>query len=606
MENPKKPQKRSRIWNHSDALSTLIGKESATNVEALCLTFDEGRSECFRSEAFGHLPSVRFLRLDQATIEGSSQNVFSKLRWLQWQGCRQISELLIFHLEKLVILDLSCSLVTGDSQEWGQILEKTRELKVLILRGCPHLHASPEFYCSTPLERLVLERCLLISVISQSIGNLKNLISLNLQFCKLVKHLPEELCYMTALEELLIDGTSISIINFRQASMQRLKILSASQCESLVRISDSIGHLKSLLYLGLDGAAIDGLPDSIGSLKKLQRLLLGNCRKLAELPYSVGNLESLEVIHLSSTAIARLPRSFKGLKKLKVLKMENTLLRKFPKDIEVLKMLEEIDLSQCKNLKGPIRCDFKGLSSLKILRLSSTKTSGLPWSDDRFSDRQTLNSLSHLQWLDLSDCNQVRALPILPSSLTSLRWGSKKMRTVPDLSYLPNMKELHLGDGTDPETKSFSEPPTIGWVTILVNLEILELRHSKITALPENFSTLPLRKLVLHYANLLDLRELPPSLSILCLHYCTIRVPQFSKMRCLSELELKHCDLAKIDGLEDLKLLQLLHISHCSVQTLDGLESMPRLRKLTLFDCPSLTELPDPKQYRFEVSMCCP
>ncbi|KAI6679306.1 hypothetical protein NL676_033187, partial [Syzygium grande] len=84
----------------------------ATNVEALCFTFDEGQSKCFSSEAFGHLWSVRFLRLDQATIGGSSQNVLSNLRWLHWRGCRKISELLIFHLEKLVIIDLSCSLVT--------------------------------------------------------------------------------------------------------------------------------------------------------------------------------------------------------------------------------------------------------------------------------------------------------------------------------------------------------------------------------------------------------------------------------------------------------------------------------------------------------------
>ncbi|XP_039155734.1 TMV resistance protein N [Eucalyptus grandis] len=441
MMEHKWPWKRSRIWNHTDALSALKRKESAENVEALALPFDEGQSECFRCEGFGHYWSLRFLRLEYATIGGSSQDALSNLRWLDWQACSKISELLILDLKNLAILDLSRSSVTENAQEWGQILE----------------------------------------------------------------------------------------IHFREtASTKQLQILSARQCKSLAHISASIGQLESLTYLGLDGAAIDSLPDSIGSLKKLQSLLLGNCQKLPELPYSIGKLELLEVMDLSSTVIARLPRSVKNLKELKVLKMENTRLREFPRDIKDLEKLEEINLSRCKHLKGPIRCDIKGLSSLKVLRLSSTKTSGLPWSDGRFSDRQTLSLLSHLQRLDLSECDQIRVLPTLPSNLSSLRWGSKKMRTVPNLCYLKYLRELYLGDITDPRQKSSSKPPEIGWVTSLEYLEILELRLSKVT-LPENFSALQLRKLVLHYADSLDLRGLPSSLSTLCLQHCKIQVPQFSE-----------------------------------------------------------------------------
>ncbi|KAK2632781.1 hypothetical protein EUGRSUZ_L01088 [Eucalyptus grandis] len=418
------PWKRSRIWNHTDALSALSAlkrKESAKNVEALALTFDEGQSERFRCEGFGHHWSLRFLRLDQATIGGNFQDALSNLRWLDWQGCSEISELLILHLKNLAILDLSRSSVTGESQVWGQILEKANKLKVLKLSRCCHLCNPPDFRASMYLERLVLEGCSLLPRIGRSVGSLKHLVSLNLKFCKFVKDLPEELCYLKTLKELLIDGTSICMIHFLPDSMEQLEILSACQCESLARISDSIGQLKSLTYLGLDGAAIDRLPNSIKSLKKLQRLLLGNCHKLHELPYSIGNLESLEIMDLSSTMIARLPWSVKNLKKLRVLKMENSHLRKFPKEIKNLDKLEEIDLSQCKNLKGSIRCDMKGLSSLKILRLSSTKTSGLPWSDDKYCHRQTLSSLSLLQRLDLSECDQVRALPILPSDLSNLK-----------------------------------------------------------------------------------------------------------------------------------------------------------------------------------------
>ncbi|XP_056162557.1 disease resistance protein RPV1-like [Syzygium oleosum] len=618
-QDPHEPRNRNRLWNHVDALSTLNGEQSLSSVEALGLTFDEGQSECFRCERFSHLGRLRFLRLDRATVGGSSwdvfgylgrlrlqildpatvggssQNVISNLRWLDWQGCSQISELLIFHLEKLVILDLSRSKVTGGSQVWGQILKKAKELKVLDLSSCRDLNAFPDFRASMYLERLVLERCSALSQIGPLIGNLKNLVSLNLKFCTFVSALPQELCHMKDLEELLIDGTAIKRIDFELASMKKLKILSACQCGSLAHVSPSIGHLESLEHLRLDGAAIERLPESIKSLKKLRRLLLGNCQNLLELPGSIGNLESLEVMDLSSTKIASLPRSVKHLKNLKVLKMENTHLEKFPKDIKNLEKLEEIDLSKCWNLKAWIVWDIRGLSSLKILNLASTKISGLPW---------TLPLLSDLQQLDLSECDQLWDLQRLPSSLSILRWGSKKMWTVPDLSFLRNLKELYLSDNfdpTDPMKNSSSEPPEIGWLTRLANLEILELCLSNITKLPEHFNKLQLRKLVLHHAKLRDLRELPSSLSVLCLQRCVIQCSQFSTVRSLSELELENCLLAATVSLDNLRRLELLKISHCYVRTLDGLENLPRFRRLTLDACPSLTGLPDQTNRTFEI-----
>ncbi|XP_056162270.1 disease resistance protein L6-like [Syzygium oleosum] len=618
-QDPLEPRNRNRLWNHIDALSTFNGEQSPSRVEALGLTFDGGQSECFRCERFSDLGCLRFLRLDRATvggsswdvfgylgrlrlqildpatIAGSSQNVLSKLRWLDWQGCSHISELLIFHLEKLVILDLSRSKVTGGSQEWERILKEAKELKVLNLSSCCDLNAFPDFRASMYLERLVLERCSALSQIGPLIGNLKNLVSLNLKFCTFVSALPQELCHMKDLEELLIDGTAIKRIGFELASMKKLKILSACQCGSLAHVSPSIGHLESLEHLRLDGAAIERLPESIKSLKKLRSLLLGNCQNLLELPGSIGNLESLEVMDLSSTKIASLSRSVKHLKNLKVLKMENTHLEKFPKDIKNLEKLEEIDLSKCWNLKGWIIWDVRGLSSLKILRLSSTKISGLPW---------TLPLLSDLQQLDLSECDQRWDLQRLPSGLSILRWGSKKMRTVPDLSFLRNLKELYLGDNfdpTDPMQNSSSEPPEIGWLTRLANLEILELCLSNITKPPEHFNKLQLRKLVLHHAKLRDLGELPSSLSVLCLQRRVIQYSQFSTVRGLSELELENCLLAETVSLDNLRWLELLKISHYYVRTLDGLENLPRFRRLTLDDCPSLTGLPDRTNRTFEI-----
>ncbi|XP_039164514.1 leucine-rich repeat-containing protein 40-like [Eucalyptus grandis] len=293
---------------------------------------------------------------------------------------------------------------------------------------------------------------------------------------------------------------------------------------------------------------------------------------------------------LSYTGIMKMPWSVKDLRNLKTLKMAHTPLRKFPEDIVNLENLEEIDFSCC-SLEGEVRCDISGLSSLRILRLSSPDVVELP---------PSICHLSRLQTLDLLDCDQLQALPKLPSSLLSLVWGSKEM-IVPDLSYLTNLKELLLKEVEQPEAEwpmrlLNLKTPNIGWIARLPSLETLQLSLPMVTNLPGNFGALTqLQELSLSYMKELDLTWLPStsSLSTLRLKHCTIQEPKFSGLKYLSELELDDCDLAKIDGLENLKFLEVLKISKCSITNLDGLKDLPRLRKVQVFSCDlaSLSEL---------------
>ncbi|KAK3437981.1 hypothetical protein EUGRSUZ_C02623 [Eucalyptus grandis] len=438
------------------------------------------------------------------------------------------------------------------------------------------LPASLNFRAPINLEILILEDCTQLSQIGPFISDLKNLSSLNLRKCIGVRQLPQELCCMKSLRELLIDGTGIYSIRFPEGSLENLEILSACDCQYLQDIS-TIGRLRNLSSVALDGADIDGLPYTVELLQKLRRLSLRNCWKLGKLPTSIGKLELLEVMDLSYTGITKMPWSVKDLKNLKTLKMAHTPLRKFPKDMVNLKNLEEIDFSCCRNLEGEVRCDISGLSSLRILRLSSSDVAGLS---------PSIGHLSRLQTLDLLDCDQLQALPKLPSSLLSLVWGSKQM-IVPDLSYLTNLKELLLKDVEQPEAKWRMrllnlKTPNIGWIARLPSLEILQLSLPLVTNLPGNFGILTqLQELSLSYMKELDLTRLPLTSSLLTLRlkHCTIQEPKFSGLKYLSELELDNCDLAKIDGLENLKVLEVLKISECSITNLDGLRDLPRLRK---------------------------
>ncbi|KAL3746363.1 hypothetical protein ACJRO7_015339 [Eucalyptus globulus] len=581
---------RCRIWNHSDAVSVLKDSKDTRNVEGIGLAVEEGCIVCFTCEEFHKMSNLRYLRLDRANIQGNTENLLPNLRWLEWSACRLISDLANMHLKKLVILDLSWSPVTEDSQVWRQIMEKVDELKVLNLQGCVQLPASLNFRAPINLEILILEDCTQLSQIGPFISDLKNLSSLNLRKCIGVRQLPQDLCCMKSLRELLIDGTGIYSICFSKGSLENLEILSACDCQYLQDIS-TIGRLRSLSSLALDGADIDGLPYTVELLQKLRRLSLRNCWKLGKLPTSIGKLELLEVMDLSYTGIMKMPWSVKDLKNLKTLKMAHTPLRKFPEDMVNLKNLEEIDFSSCRNLGGEVRCDISGLSSLRILRLSSSDVAGLS---------PSIGHLSCLQTLDLLDCDQLQALPKLPSSLLSLVWGSKQM-IVPDLSYLTNLKELLLKDVEQPEAKWRMrllnlKTPNIGWIARLPSLETLQLSLPLVTNLPGNFGILTqLQELSLSYMKELDLTRLPLTSSLLTLRlkHCTIQEPKFSGLKYLSELELDNCDLAKIDGLENLKVLEVLKISECSITNLDGLRDLPRLRKVQVFSCDlaSLSEL---------------
>ncbi|KAF7849671.1 hypothetical protein BT93_L0407 [Corymbia citriodora subsp. variegata] len=395
-ENRNEPCNRSRLWDHEEALSVLNRKEGTQNVKALGLKFPNILRTTFQCDRFNGLQNLRFLKLDRANIYENLGDRLSSLRWLDWGGCPSFEvQLLNLNWQNLVILDLSGSQVDKDWSGW-ELLVLARKLKVLNLTDCGNLIATPKFPASMELERLILKGCFKLIVIDTSIGNLKKLVSLNMNSCHRLRELPD-LGPMRSLKELFIDGTSISRIIFQIGSMMMLETLSACNCARLTEISDSIGSLESLTYLALDSTAIVTLPESIEWLDKLNKLSLKNCLRLSDLPVGIGKLRSLQFLDLSNTLIRELPPSVKNLKDMKVLRMTATSIREFPPDILNLEKLEEIDFSSCRSLEGKIPDDIGRLSSLAILKLSGTRISGqLP---------SSISRLSRLQEICISRCD---------------------------------------------------------------------------------------------------------------------------------------------------------------------------------------------------------
>ncbi|XP_056174860.1 disease resistance protein L6-like [Syzygium oleosum] len=240
-ESGGKLYEQSRLWNHRDALEVLQRKEGTKRVEGVLLKFDSGSEWSFGPTHFENMSNIRFLRLDQANLEGNFKGLLSSLRWLHWQGCPRNLGAQNLDLEKLVILDLSWSKVHEKWNGWSEI-EKAGNLKVLNLTGCVDLIRTPDLSHYKCLERLILEKCDQLVEIGSSVKSLRRLVSLNLRCCTKLSKLPEELGFLMSLEEILIDGTAVQEIPASVGHLKNLRI-SARNCLSSIQLPESISCL---------------------------------------------------------------------------------------------------------------------------------------------------------------------------------------------------------------------------------------------------------------------------------------------------------------------------------------------------------------------------
>ncbi|XP_030541306.1 disease resistance protein RUN1-like [Rhodamnia argentea] len=272
--------------------------------------------------------------------------------------------------------------------------------------------------------------------------------------------------------------------------------------------------------------------------------------------------------------------------------MDGSFMRKLPQSIGMLKKLEEIRASRCRSLEK-IPEEIQGLSHLRILVLSHTNIPSLP---------DSISSLPHLRNLDLYSCDNLRKLPLLPSSLVALclTYDLSKLKSL-DISSLTNLKELYLANYLEEEASpsadrsSMVEPLSLSGIDKLTKVEALKLCLSGFATLPDMSALSQLRKLDLQCPDLQHLPQLPKSLKKLTLHDCKSleKLPELKHPKSLSGLELLSCSVREIQGLGNLSSLEALSISHCELVKLEGLECLTSLRTLTISYCDSLLELPD-------------
>jgi Leucine-rich repeat (LRR) protein len=307
-------------------------------------------------------------------------------------------------------------------------------LKFVDLSHSQILIETPDLSGVPNLEKLKLVRCTRLSKVHLSIGFLRRLRRLNLQGCKCLKGLPEEI------------------------NLESLEFLNLFGCSRLNKFPNSVSNMTSLHELYLGGTAIKKLPLSFKSLSSLVCLNISDCSRLEKIPKnmisgmkcleyfraarsgsdlisllmpnSFSGLSSLRELDLSYCNLSdgAIPSDFSCLSSLYSLDLSGNKFTRIPDSAWQLSSLMTLDLSYCNLLDGAIPNDLSSLSSLYSLKLSGNKFTRIP---------DSVGQLSHLYFLKLEDCIWLQVLPKLPLGLAGLF-----LRNCPSLKLFYNQKDL--------------------------------------------------------------------------------------------------------------------------------------------------------------------
>ncbi|KAM7461548.1 hypothetical protein LguiA_029669 [Lonicera macranthoides] len=226
-------------------------------------------------------------------------------------------------------------------------------------------------------------------------------------------------------------------------STPNLERLILQGCKSLVEVHRSVGFLKKLACLDLEGCSnLKSLPNSIHS-ESLETFVLSGCHKIKKFPEISVIMELLSVLFLDETTVRELPSSIEHFPNLVLINLVdcNNLVN-LPSSVCKFKHLKELLLSNCSKF-DKLPEDLGYLESLEELYLDKTAIKEIP---------SSIEHLSRLVWLSLTDCKNLLSLPSAICKLKCLEYlqlsGCSELETLPEeLSSLGCLTTLNL-DGT--------------------------------------------------------------------------------------------------------------------------------------------------------------
>ncbi|CAN4099935.1 unnamed protein product [Withania somnifera] len=367
-----KPWNHSRLWHEQDIKDVFSANQRTKSIKGIMVPIGSDRHICKWSKAFRNMPCLRLL-----IVKGEEARHHDP----------------IGDLIKYLPAEFEPGNLVGLNMIFSSLIENFKEQKafdkltILNLSFSGSLLRTPNF-CDTPnIQKIILKSCVSLVEIHPSIGNLKKLVFLNMENCKNLKSLPSSI------------------------QTESLESFNLSGCEKLEQFPEIRGNMELLSELLLAHTAIWELPSSIGKLSGISLLDLRSCENLVRLPASVSEMKKLKILTLKGCSrLAKFPENLGDLNQLEELYAGNTGISAATRFYWKLEELKRFDHSGC-NLSDYQIAALVNLPSLLELNLCRNKLISL---------RNIIRRFSHLRYLNITHCQELKELPILPLSIEEL------------------------------------------------------------------------------------------------------------------------------------------------------------------------------------------